>query len=197
MSSEPCPVPTPGRGLFLMRSREVLRPPKPPSFSPTAGRVWDPSVEGLLPACETCQDGGQIWKVLRWVGGVGSRWKLGGEGREPGWGSRPVFGLSGMAALGQGCFPRASNLAPSPAWVTSGKAAEGMRVGCTSAGHCSPSSELDSRIWPLPCLLSGNKPCVHTGCLSRTLHFRLFSVGDVSLRSGRETGQRIHRWKWT
>lgn len=85
----------------------------------------------------------------------------------------------------------ASNLglAPIPAWVTLGKSVEGMGVGQTSWGFgpCSPSSELDSGLWPLPCLISRSEQRVHPGYLSRTLHFWPFIVGGCG--PGREVGQ--------
>lgn len=120
--------------------------------------------------------------------GLGAGGGLGEKGESQGGGRGLVSGCRGWLPSGKGAFR----------WpATSGKAVEGMRSGGTSAGPCSPSDELGSGIWPLPCLLSGNKPCDHTGRLSRTLRFKPFPVGDASLPSGREIGQQIHRWQWT
>ena len=63
---------------------------------------------------------------------------------------------------------------------------------------CFPSNEGDSGLGPLPHLLSGHEPSVHTGHLSQALRFRLSSVGRwESIGSGRDTGPQSHRHKWT
>lgn len=87
-----------------------------------------------------------------------------------------------MAAQGQGCFLVAENLVPISSWVTLGKSVEGMRVGLNVwAPACFPSNAGDSGLGPLPHLLSGPEPSVHTGHLSQALHLRLSSVGRWAL----------------